>query len=323
MRLRRRPSTASDLREYARYLTVRARYGSLFERLSAVWCALFKRESLLSVVVEDLDRTERDRLLGLGVSVFLSDDFLRYAKTPPLFWIGPELIRRITRNDSPILDIAAIGRANSGEGLNLFVWEADIRSPDEPGMLATASELIAAFVELHSGFRIKEAINQHPFGRMFREGVELGGWFLEAPTGEYVPVDDAEAVERAGAPFILGLTRELARKRPGTRFSTVFEYRNPRLFLTPAQQRLLNSALSGQTNEEIAQTLAVSVSAVKKCLQAIYARASLRLAELLPDGSCEYGCEGRRGAEKKRRLLTYLRDHPEELRPFSPSSTRT
>jgi hypothetical protein len=320
MRLRRRPSTASDLREYLRYLTVAPRYGSLFERLPDVWCALLESDSLLSVVIEDLDREERDRLLGLGVSVFLTDDFVRQAKTPPLFWIGPELIRRTMQNDSPILDVAAIRRANSSGGLNLFVWEADLRPRDEAGLFATTAQLMAAFLELHSGFRMREAINQYPFGPMILAALRHGGWLMQALSGEYLPVNDPDEVERARAPFILGLTRELARKRPGSWLSTVFDYQDPRLFLTPAEQRLVTPALSGRTDPEIAKALAVSISAVKKCWQSIYARASFRLPELLPDDPCDLGPEDRRGPEKKRRLLSYLRNHPEELRPLSSPS---
>ena len=321
MRLRRRPSTASDLKTYVQYLTVDCRYGSLFERLPNVWCSLLKRESLLSAVVEDLDRAHGDRLLGIGVSVFLTDEFFRHAKYPPLFWIGPELIRRIAQNDSTILDVRAIRRANSGEGLNLFIWEADIRPTNEAELFTVSTELIEAFFEFHSGFNIKEVINQYPFGRMFRGAVQHGGWLIQAPSGEYVPVKDPDAVEDTGAPFILGLTRELAHNRPGSWLSTIFDYRVPRLFLTPAEQRLLNTALNNATDDEIAEALTVSISTVKKCWQSVYAKASLRLPELLPDDCCELSGRGR-GAEKKRRVLSYLRSHPEELRPVLPLSAK-
>jgi hypothetical protein len=318
MRLRYRPAMAGDLRDYVRHLTVRERYGSLFDRLADVWCALLRRESIISAVVEDLERNDRDRALALGVSVFVTDEFLRRVKTPPLFWIGPELIRHILQNNSPILDSAAIRRANSGEGLNSFVWEADIRSTEKTEFLAVATKLGQAFVELHAGFMIKEAIAQHPCGRMFRLAVQFGGWFLQSPSGEYVQLRHPEAEESVHGPFVLGLTRELAREHPGSWLSTIFDYRSPRCFFTRAEQRLLNSALSGRTDEEIADVLAVSLSAVKKCWQSAYARVSLGIPELLPADSCDLLCGSGRGAEKRRRLLAYLQSHPEELRPALP-----
>jgi len=44
----------------------------------------------------------------------------------------------------------------------------------------------------------------------------------------------------------------------------------------------------------------------------------LPLATALENASCGVGGISERGKEKRRRLLNYLRDHPEELRPASP-----
>jgi hypothetical protein len=68
----------------------------------------------------------------------------------------------------------------------------------------------------------------------------------------------------------------------------------------------------GHTDDDITNESDISSSGVKKCWQSIYTRVGLRLPELLPD-DCYNG--GGRGVEKKRRLLAYLRSHPEELRP--------
>jgi hypothetical protein len=80
-------------------------------------------------------------------------------------------------------------------------------------------------------------------------------------------------------------------------------------------------ALLGRTDPETADELVVSLSAVKRCWESVYARASLGLPELLPDDSLYLA--GGRGMEKRRRLLSYLREHAEELRPVLPPSSRT
>lgn len=80
---------------------------------------------------------------------------------------------------------------------------------------------------------------------------------------------------------------------------------------------MLLAALRGGTDEELAIDLGISLSAVKKMWLSIYGRASTHVPELLPNrGSVQEG--GERGKEKKHRLLSYLRDHPEEHRPASP-----
>jgi hypothetical protein len=51
---------------------------------------------------------------------------------------------------------------------------------------------------------------------------------------------------------------------------------------------------------------------VKNSWRSIYNRAISSLPEIFLDNA-----QAKRGKEKKRRLLAYLRDHPEELRPVS------
>ena len=57
----------------------------------------------------------------------------------------------------------------------------------------------------------------------------------------------------------------------------------------------------------------MSVSAVKNWWRDIYGRVADADPGLLPPGNAE----GARGPEKRRRLLRYLREHPEELRPYT------
>lgn len=318
MRLRWRPATACDLRTYTQHLTVRGRYGSLFDLLPEIWCALLRREALFSAVVEDLDAGASPRSLGLSVSVFLADEFVREAKTPPLFWIGPEIVRRVSGNASPILDSPAIGRANWRGGLTVFRWEVDVRPAAEANFFSAATKLAQAFFDNHAGFQIRELISQQPFGRMLEAAIQFGSRVWDPERGLYSPSADAAALDPPGSPFVLGLTREIAREQPGSWLSSLFDYALPRLHFTRAEQRLLSAALRGRTDEEIAGTLEISLSAVKKGWQSIYAKVGVRMPDLLPDDSYELPAGAGRGSEKKRRVLSYLQDHPEELRPLSP-----
>jgi len=319
MRPRCRPSTASDFKNWLQYSTVRSRYGPLFGQLPRVWASLLSKDQVISAAVEDFDAPQKNGPLGLGLAVFISDEFAREAKTSPLFWIGPELIRRIEKDDSPILDLPAIRKANSRNGLNLFIWEVGVRPLRENEFLAVAADLSTAFFKYHEGFNVKELMAQHPFGDVMRSGFQVGFWSLQNGDVDYAPPPPPEVIENAGAPYVMGLTRELARKMPGCWISTLFNYREPRIFFTPAEQRLLLSALEGHTDDDISNESAISSSGVKKCWQSIYTRVGLQLPELLPQNGSNAGA---RGSEKKRRLLSYLRNHLEELRPLLPSSSK-
>jgi hypothetical protein len=80
---------------------------------------------------------------------------------------------------------------------------------------------------------------------------------------------------------------------------------------------LLSCALSGATDEHLAEMLGTSLPAVKKLWVSIYQRVEDCLPELIPDPLRSDLPLSGRGREKRRRLLAYLREHPEELRPVS------
>jgi hypothetical protein len=67
------------------------------------WERLLGREAFRAIVFEETDRKFRCRRIGIAVSVFISDDFLNHIKTPPYFWVYPELMRWEAEGKFPIL----------------------------------------------------------------------------------------------------------------------------------------------------------------------------------------------------------------------------
>jgi hypothetical protein len=255
--------------------------------------------------------------VGLGVSVFVTDEFLKECKTLPLFWIGPELARRIGQGRSPVLSARAISDANSGGGLNLVVWAVFTRSagPDENNLVNL--EMMQAFIRDHSGFRLKEMLAaQATEARHVRFSLDNGVFMWNGPAGRYEKAGEIDLDLLLGAPFVLGITRELALRTLGTWVTPVFVLRPPLAFFRLSEQRLLLTALQGSTDEDLADELGVSLSFVKKAWRSIYERAADNIPEIFPNGESDE-MESGRGKEKKQRLLSYVREHLEELRPFS------
>ncbi len=123
-------------------------------------------------------------------------------------------------------------------------------------------------------------------------------------------------------PYCIGLTRAEAIARPGTHASFPFQYAPARFSFTAGQLELLDRSLRGETDEELARSLCLSLSAVKKRWRSIYERVELCDPHIVMAGSGvdENGAtafEQKRGAEKRRHLLNYLRHHPEELHPIN------
>jgi hypothetical protein len=78
----------------------------------------------------------------------------------------------------------------------------------------------------------------------------------------------------------------------------------------------------GETCEKLAAALSISPWTVKKRWSAIYERVADVDSELLPPAVANGAHALSRGAERRRYLLNYLRQHLEELRPYEPPKRR-
>ena len=126
----------------------------------------------------------------------------------------------------------------------------------------------------------------------------------------------AHGMTRTLRPALFGLTRDEALTDPGSALSLHFLYTEPSFRFTSSQQELLTLALLGQADTEAAITLDISLSTVKKHWQAVFERVARVRPDWLQHESVVSG-DGKRGAEKRRHLLNYLRQHLEELRPLA------
>ena len=127
---------------------------------------------------------------------------------------------------------------------------------------------------------------------------------------------ELDLIEAAKTPMVLVMNSELASSRFGSWASGLFLQSVPALGLSRSEQRLLDAALRGLTDEELAIELQVSLSAIKKTWRSIYSRVEHAGLPILP-ALTESREDGDRGKGKRHRLLNYVREHPEELRPFS------
>ena len=151
-----------------------------------------------------------------------------------------------------------------------------------------------------------------------------GGRLWDPAAGRYVEAAERDLQAVVGEPHIVGTTRDIARARQSNWVDALFHYRPPQVGFSRAEQLLLLRAFRNEagTDEELAAALKVSMPTVKKMWLSIYRRAA-GLPELAPDGGEPGHDPARRGKEKRRRLLAYLRDHPEELRPLSRKAIAT
>jgi hypothetical protein len=128
-----------------------------------------------------------------------------------------------------------------------------------------------------------------------------------------------KAYPQDAKPFLLITAREQVIPTEGhlSALSLFSPFAPPYLNFTRPQRDLLRTALINDSDEWIAEMLDVSLSAVKKRWQSIYDIMSGECPDAFPKDMALR--DGQRGVEKRKYVLHYIRNHPEELHPYHPA----
>jgi hypothetical protein len=313
--IRYRSAQARDISKCAHIIAVHPvlskRYGDTLGRLQEAWTRIFGADALILSIAEDVSL---NKTVASYSACFVTDAFADEIATPPFRWVGAELVKRVLDGRSSILTDDEVERENSTGGLNLLIWPsgASIEYENDPE-LRQASQVF--FFESFRGYRLKRLQAQATHPMEMAMAINSGGWQLREVDRTHVQSLDEPAGQAALKPHLLEATLAMAERQLGTWINLFFAYRQPVIGFSRSEQHLLLAALQGGTDEELATQLKISVSAVKKCWASAYARVhKLRLPILVGTGENR---EGDRGKEKKQKLLKYLREHMEELRPHS------
>ena len=313
-----RKGTAEDLAEcYALHESLGLPYiGRSWRILPEMWRALLSKGAMELCLVTNRDMRIGSRIVSFSAILFATDEVCSEArlKFPP--YLGVELARQYLSRELPILNRKQIAQANAGDGLNVIMcfegWAHDGLSPEE--FLTVRVKQSEAFHRGLSGYHIKEFLAD-PVGE------ETSQWMLDA--GARLRRDysnyfrkNLPKPEPSRRPCLVGLSKEEALAHPGVSIASLFVYTAPRFYFNRSQRVLLQHALLGETCEKLAASLSVSRWTVKKCWHAIYNRVTDIDSDLLPPPIACGAHISSRGAERRRHLLNYLRQHMEELRPY-------
>ncbi len=276
-------------------------------RLPEFWNTI-TRPSGSASLVEDQTGTPQARVQSWGMTAFVTPAFAQEIKTSLPPYIGWQMFQRWLANASPILSAEQVRDANSREGLHLVIHFAGHRPelpPDLEAFYRVGSQQMAAFFNNHLGYRLQEFLMEclHP---------EMMPFLMNAGMKQHT---HSGRPDPNVIPSLLRMNREDAMDGFGGAATNLFVYQAPRLFFSEREQETLRCALNGETDEEMAHTLNLSLSAVQKRWTVIYDRVAAAASELIMDRHEEdWGMK--RGAEKRRHILAYLRSHPEEMRPL-------
>ena len=314
MDLSHRPTTLEDLDACLPLIRNGFAFGSGDRpALPALWRHLLAGGMAESAVIEDRDRPPGKRLVGFGLSVFVTDQFVEEAKTT----LPPHLTRHVLcrwqEGRPPFLTAEQIRRANSDVGLNGLIlhngWTG--AGQNEEAAPALRQKIIEAFFAHHGGYRLRCFLHEI-YGAAEHDKMVAQGWHPWTDYTRFFSVSHPPP-SPADLPFLVSLQREEVLENVFSPFYKLFSPSPPRLFFRPGEQALLRGALRGEGDTEIAASLHVSPFTIHKRWRVIYERVATFNADLLPTG-----LGSGRGQEKRSVLLRYLQDHPEELRPVMP-----
>jgi hypothetical protein len=252
-------------------------------------------------------------ILGYGAAAFVTSAFTDAELATPRPGLNARFIAAVAGGVSPVLDIDQVRDGNTHAGLDILcllgVYPRDL---GRERALEVLSFMAAAFVEHHAGYRINrmitESIGEIEIAMFLSTHVWRCIQSFESATAE-----ETALYGRDRALFFTSRDESLA--VPTSNTIPLFRYSEPVLRLRGPEQELLNAALRDLTDEELARDLNVHVGTIKKRWLEIYSRVSEARPELVLGRRHSDG-ERTRGKQKRHLILAYIREHPEELRPY-------
>jgi hypothetical protein len=270
-----------------------------------IWRELLCSPSFLGMVIETDRSIAGHRIIACGLGVFVSARFADEEIANPRPGLNSRIIASIAYGRKVVLDYKELGVGNAGEGLdfvNMYgTWRQELLSRQET--LELYALFGSSFADSHAGYRLN---------RILKEA--MGAWqltFARATRIWHVVADFPEA-ESA---LLKVVSRETALEVPYSTMAAIYSHREPIFGFREGQQQLLIAALKGATDSELAIKLGMSLPAIKKRWLSIFLR--FESTPELIKGLVENPTNSGRGPQKRHRVLSYVREHPEELRPYS------
>jgi len=273
------------------------------DRAMKVWKALLRSPAFSGRVIERASNGKRGRILAFGSSVFVSAEFLEAETRHPRPGINSRIIASVAEGKPVVLSHDQVAAGNAGAGLHAVflahVWWKTSTPVEFSEMMMMS---LGSCVDAHAGYRLRSIIVETP-GEVMR--------MLRGHTGDFEIVREFQDVDRV----LMRMTRERASAVAGSAANLLFQYREPLFRLRKPDQRLLIAALRGSIDRELADQLGCSLAAVKKRWRSIFDQIEDVMPEMFALPAA--GNKLQRGPQRRHLVLSYMREHYEELRPFS------
>jgi hypothetical protein len=310
--LSRREIEPADCGHAAAFLE-RTNYGHHnLDMLCDVWPHLLRRGVLKAVLVEDARR----RLVSLGASVFVRAAAVAELQSSAAPFVTARVMTTALDRYSAVCTPTDVARSNACEGLHVFIIHSGVAEVEDEDCLlmpTIKAHLMKGFMDLHAGYNVRRILVEAYGDEERSMYVEGSGFCMLNAYGQ----SHESKLRGNKRPCLVSLDRADVLAKVMHPLLPMFSHHAAPLCAFGGNERaLLAKALIGHTDRELAHELGVSIYTVKKRWVAILERVE-RCIPFTLVGTTERGERGTRGSQKRHLLLRYLRNHPEELTPYS------
>lgn len=311
-RLRYRLTQADDLDECLSLLPAWQRPdGAARDALPALWQRLVQEPQVVNMVMEDVSLPRGQRIQAWGATLLVTPHEVQALQLDvlPAPGVAARVYAALLQQALPLHDDQTLGRHNArgdlgGLMLHFCTRALVLEDPYAQAVLTISNDSLRVSL---AGYQLRA---------LYFETLAQDAPFVAAAGFVQRPRPQAEGSDL----LWWGMTREEARRlMPGSTARGLFDAHPPRFRLSLNQRRMLWLSTFYEDDEQLAQQLQLSPHGLKKLWRGVYDR----IQDAVPDFFGDAGPaddEGRRGPEKRRQVLAYVRQRPEELRPWAPAA---
>jgi hypothetical protein len=283
-------------------------------RALRAWQIIFDNgEARVACLVEKIAPGSR-QIVGFGMAVFVTSLFADAMFANPQPGLNARIIESIDAGHSVIPSYRYLQTANASATLDHVILysceQQDCLNLNELGLVRM--HLARAYMESFVGYRLRrmlyEIVREDEFEKIKAyRGIRIVKRF-SAPDSPGMP-----ALWK-GNRALCEATAESFSDDPASVAARPFIDRAvPILDFTSSQKKLLLAALRGAENAELAQHLCRTPAAIKRTWAGIFEKCVQHNPALFPPAKGSL-----RGLQKRHKVIAYVREHPEEIRPFPP-----
>jgi hypothetical protein len=285
-------------------------------RALAAWQGLVEARSFQAAVIESDEAIKGHRIVGFAASVFVSAAFAERETAEPKPGLNARVIASVITGQPAVLTAKELGYVNAQGALYLII----LHPGSMPGGLTrdqcqdVLRQISLATLYFHDGYQVRRILMEATSSTEIEFVKSFSIWNVESTFEDFHRRNPRNSWNRDRALFSVDFADGLSFVVKGG------HHREPALRLRASDQELLVAALRVSTDMELSQELGLKLPTLKKRWASVFNRVAIAKPDLLP-GLDENPDHQARGRQKRHRLLAYVREHPEELRPYSHSKT--